>query len=209
MENHRRTSFGRVAVTMRVDLCMKTHERRDSIDQRVLIWLSEVGACPILVPNTLDSIDKARMWLEQNRIESILLTGGNDLGSALERDSTELNLLTVAESLRLSVLGICRGMQIMARYFKVELTEADNHVGTRHKIYGTVQGEVNSYHKYCINKCPNEFSILATDNDGLIEAIRHNILPWEGWMWHPEREVSFRHSDVIRFRSLIFESNAK
>jgi putative glutamine amidotransferase len=39
--------------------------------------------------------------------------------------------------------------------------------------------------------------------DGEIEAIEHTTLPWQGWMWHPEREAEFAASDQIRFKSLL------
>ena len=43
-------------------------------------------------------------------------------------------------------------------------------------------------------------STLAT---GLSEAIRHDYLPWEGWMWHPEREKTFLMRDINRFKALL------
>ena len=38
---------------------------------------------------------------------------------------------------------------------------------------------------------PNKFILLAKTSDGCIEAMKHTILPWEGWMWHPERDKKF------------------
>ena len=29
-------------------------------------------------------------------------------------------------------------------------------------------------------------------DDGFIEAISHKSLPWEGWMWHPERNLKYK-----------------
>ena len=47
----------------------------------------------------------------------MVLTGGNDLaalgGDAPERDATENALLDAAESRRLPVIGVCRGMQVI------------------------------------------------------------------------------------------------
>ncbi len=62
---------------------------------------------------------------------------------------------------------------------------------------------VNSYHVYSLRACPDEYAVLACSVDGEIEAIRHRILPWEGWMWHPEREQPFASDDVERLRALI------
>ena len=41
-----------------------------------------------------------------------------------------------------------------------------------------------------------EFIPLAYSDDGEIEAIRHKTLPWEGWMWHPERNAPFAKEDL-------------
>ena len=36
-----------------------------------------------------------------------------------------------------------------------------------------------------------------------IEAMRHGTLPWEGWMWHPEREANFSPRDLARMKALL------
>ena len=46
---------------------------------------------------------------------------------------------------------------------------------------------VNSFHQYGFLKCPPFFKVLAKSNDGVIEAVSHEELNWEGWMWHPEK----------------------
>ena len=43
-----------------------------------------------------------------------------------------------------------------------------------------------------------DFNIIAKSSDGEIEGIKHSSLPWEGWMWHPERDkeinkINFNH----------------
>ena len=52
--------------------------------------------------------------------------------------------------------------------------------------------EVNSFHDWGLDNCPPNFEIMARTNDGVIEAIKHKVLPWEGWMWHPERYKNFK-----------------
>ena len=44
---------------------------------------------------------------------------------------------------------------------------------------------------------------MAFAEDNSIEAIAHNHMPWEGWMWHPERESRFNSFELERFRSLV------
>ena len=73
--------------------------------------------------------------VENLKIDALLLSGGNDLGDAPDRDSTELHLLEAARELEIPVLGICRGMQLMASFFGVGVEELSSHVGTRHQIW--------------------------------------------------------------------------
>jgi putative glutamine amidotransferase len=61
---------------------------------------------------------------------------------------------------------------------------------------------VNSYHGFSLATGPLDFEVLARSEDGEIEAIRHKSLPWEGWMWHPEREENFAARDVQRIKAL-------
>ena len=91
---------------------------------------------------------------------------------------------------------------MIAKYLGVSLQESKNHSAVRHEISGVINRQVNSYHNFIIESCPNNFSILARSNEGYIEAIKHNKLPWEGWMWHPERESIFHQNDLERLRSL-------
>ena len=51
--------------------------------------------------------------------------------------------------------------------------------------------------------CPQGYRVLARSADGGIEAIQHDHLPWEGWMWHPERETPFRAADGQRLQSVL------
>ena len=52
-------------------------------------------------------------------------------------------------------------------------------------------------------QCPSKFKILVKAKDGVMEAIAHKELPWEAWMWHPEREIVFIKNDHERFKRLM------
>jgi len=199
-----------VIVTQRVDALPERDEQRDALDQRLVKFLRCVGLLAVPVPNSLcrsvedgpadrDVLDQ---WLTFVKPTGLVLSGGNDIGVYEERDRTEHRLLDYAQSLLLPALGICRGMQMMSVWAGSPLRKVAGHVRTRHQLTGTIAGDVNSYHDCGLVDCPRGFSVLARSEDEEIEAICHDALPWEGWMWHPEREEYFASRDVDRLRAL-------
>ena len=93
-------------------------------------------------------------------------------------------------------------MQVLGVYEGAKLIPAHNHAGVRHEVHGEFQDEVNSYHNYALAECPNEYSLLAQGSDGSLEAIMNKKRNWHGWMWHPERELVFKDSDIERIRDI-------
>jgi len=89
-----------------------------------------------------------------------------------------------------------------------ELVKISNHAGVTHKIdtYDNAiknSRVVNSYHNFALNKCPKSFKLIASSEDGHPEAILHKTLPWQAWMWHPEREENFCTQDLLQFQELV------
>lgn len=186
------------------------NERRDALDQRVALWILEAGFLPVAVPNILPGRGAIARWLDAVSPAAVVLSGGNDLNDAPERDRLEQSLLRFCEDNRLPVLGLCRGMQIMAAYAGGSLKRLDGHRRCRHRLTTMAPlpvewpGEVNSFHAWGITDCPRGYTVLARlDTDESIEAMRHQSLPWEGWMWHPEREPEFSQNDLLRARTLL------
>lgn len=203
----------KVAVSQRVDVWADRGERRDALDQRLCQWLMAAGCIPMPVPNALianhdEEWPELQSWLLAVKPDAVLLSGGNDIGEAPERDNTERYLLAYAKELALPALGICRGMQMMAVWAGGSLAPVSGHVRIRHRLQAAANSgewpdEINSFHNFALADCPNGFMVTARAEDGAIEAMHHETLPWEGWMWHPEREPQFNIADVMRFRALL------
>ena len=192
------------------------NETRDALDQRWPAFVREVDAVPMPVPNRLatsDSLDEnfreLQIWLSAVRPQAIILTGGDDPGIHPMRDRTENALINYARKGGLPLLGICRGMQMLALAEGASLKPVAGHIAIRHRVTGVIAREVNSYHGLALGSCPMNYEILASDSAGEIEAIKHNHLPWEGWMWHPERETQFSADDLNRFGRLIGNTDRK
>lgn len=192
----------RIAISQRVDIHADRDERRDALDQRLSAFVTAIGALAFPVPNGLQEQGRLREWLDALSPDGILLSGGNDVGGQPDRDGVERMLLNWSTERRLPVLGICRGMQMMASAAGGRLKRVTGHVRTRHVLDGVLVGTVNSFHDHALDGCPASYRVLAVSEDGSIEAIRHEDLPFEGWMWHPERETPFADTDLERARKL-------
>lgn len=194
-----------VGVTQRVDVFPDRHETRDALDQRLIEWILASGGVPVPVPNLSGTGHALDDWLVRIAPDAVILSGGNDLGQVACRDQIETCVLSWAESNRIPVLGLCRGMQMMGVHAGGQLVKIDGHVRTRHMLSHSQDwpGDVNSYHNCTFLNAPPGYHILARDADGAIEAMRHQALPWEGWMWHPERDLPFSLADIERWRWLM------
>ena len=199
----------RIGITQRVDEVGAYKERRDCLDQRWVGLLASVGCVAIPVPNSLEDPGS---WLDLLGVEGLVLSGGNDLASlpgavneAPERDRTESRLLAWAEENRAPVLGVCRGLQMIAVNYGGRLEQVAKHAGTRHLVQATQDCvwlpsdtfEVNSYHHWGLSSegLGSVLVVGAFAEDGTIEALQHRLLPFYSIMWHPERESSLQQHD--------------
>lgn len=196
-----------IGITQRIIEVSEVNEQRDSLDHRLIELVLSLSMLPIPIPNKLitrenSTKDQLIAWLTKINLSGIILSGGEDLGKNLDRDNLEFGILNWAKSQAVPVLGICRGMQIMGSWAGIELVEIPNHIKTRHQLNGKIQQDVNSFHNFSLKDCPIGFTVMAESSDRAIEAIRHTLLPWEGWMWHPEREIPYSKVDIERIRNL-------
>lgn len=188
-----------IAVSQRIDFIATRGEIRDALDQRLIQFIEECGYLSIPVPNSTKCLNE---WMEKIKPDGIILSGGNNIGEYRSRDQVERYLIKYAKERKQPLLGICRGFQMLANEHGAKLYKVDNHVAIRHTVFGEIDKEVNSYHEYAIRECPEGFQITSRAIDGAIESIEHKSLPWEAWMWHPEREIQFNNDDKIRVQNL-------
>ena len=94
------------------------------------------------------------------------------------------------------ILGICRGIQVLNVYFGGTLNQfVDNHEDVMHEVFikkGSILSKnysekiiVNSTHTQALDKVADIFKVIATAEDGIVEAVEtDNILAVQ---WHPEK----------------------
>lgn len=185
--------------------------------------LEKEGAVSLMLPLT-DSENALDVFLDL--CDGFLLTGGHDVSpefyngdedeglskSCVTRDKMEMYILRKAVELDKSILGICRGIQLMNVCFGGTLyqdlptqfeSKIDHHMKPpydvaahtvnikKDSLLGAVIDKeligVNSYHHQAIRKLSPKFEISAVSEDGLIEGI---FMPDKkfviGVQWHPE-----------------------
>lgn len=93
------------------------------------------------------------------------------------------------------VFGICRGLQSLNVHYGGTLRTVNWHKQSKTKtdlvdeltLTGGAKMNVNSFHHQAIGILAEGFRVIATNQDGLIEIIRHNTLPIAAVQYHPER----------------------
>lgn len=184
------------------------NEIRDALDVRWTEFVTELNCLPLVLPTCSDPVH----FLDSFELDGIILTGGNDLASvrgdrlSIIRDRFEQKIIELALSRDIPLLGVCRGMQIIAHHFGGTLVEVREHAAVRHglqvsqsSIFSaqlTKLGQVNSYHRYAVDALPDGFALSATCADGVIEAFEHRTRPIFCQMWHPERESPLSPSQL-------------
>ncbi|WP_201241541.1 gamma-glutamyl-gamma-aminobutyrate hydrolase family protein [Halorhodospira halophila] len=189
-------------------------ETRDALDVRLAGLLWSLGFVPIPLCSAVaaaqgdatDNACAAAAYLDALAPEGIVLSGGNDIGQAPERDRLEHAALAYARLPGVPVLGICRGLQMIHVHQGGELEPLSGHVAVEHTVTGAWLGgqrRVNSYHDLGLAEeaLGAELEPLAWAEDGSVEALRHRDLPWLGIMWHPERDTPTSEADRTLIKS--------
>lgn len=190
----------RIALTQRVEVIEKIGERRDALSQEWAVLAGACGFLPLILPNNLGTVQQL---LAEAPPDGIILTGGNDIGEAPERDEAERFLIQYAVENRVPLLGVCRGMQMVLHEFGTPLQRVEGHVRVEHPLSNG--DTVNSFHGWGAVECRPPLIPEAWSEDGVLEAVRHKDCPWvRGVMWHPERYHPMRGRDA-RFIKEVFK----
>lgn len=190
----------KIGISLRVIKAENYSEKRDGLSQDWPEFFKKIDAIPIFIPNTLDNVES---YLDNIRINGIILSGGDNIGDNPERDITETKLIQYGIDNDLPMFGVCRGMQMINHFFNgtIKTNSSKDHVNNPHKIkilnniFSIILNSelitVNSFHNNIIDdknlgKDLNVFARTFFDNS--IEGIFHKKYRILGVMWHPERE---------------------
>lgn len=192
------------------------------------------GNIPFVLPRT-DDRDLVVQMID--KVDAVLLPGGCDIAPSLfgeepspfigevvpERDAFEFLVLEECVKQCKSVLGICRGIQVVNVFFGgtlyQDLASEYDPEATIHqrpdkqwdpvhnisivensklsKLLGRNNIDVNSTHHQAIKKVANDFCVTAISEDGIIEAIESDRYPILCVQFHPERLIKPDDSPFI------------
>ena len=199
----------RIGITLRIEHIEQYNEKRDAISHDWTKFLEDFNSLPVFIPNALSS---TKQFLEEMKLDGLIMSGGDNKGDDIERDKTEQEIIELAVKHEIPLLGICRGMQVINDFFGGKLTVANDskHVAKYHnielvdnnfrKFFDTERIEVNSFHNNIIKNemIGNDLQVFAlSENDETVEGFYHKNLPIIGVMWHPEREQNIKNESKL------------
>lgn len=217
---------------------------RSAVNQEYVEAVVSAGGSPVLIPVGLDVPAIERIY---SMLDGLLLPGGDDvaperyghsrhpkLGEVDEaRDELELEICRRALQDDVPVLGICRGIQVMAvaaggslfQDLPIEQgTEIRHEVrefgrdflahavsvepGSRlSSILGSCTVHVNSFHHQAVRDVPPGFTVTARAPDGVVEALEANGDRFAvGVQCHPEGMWSTSAKEFARLFSSFIDA---
>jgi len=186
------------------------------------------GRAILLPPDPEDTEENPEAVLDL--IDALVLSGGRDLDPTLydqephpetgpaqpARDAYEIALARTAIGLEMSVLGTCRGMQVLnvaygggIEQHLPDVLGHDDHRNTPgtfadHEVrleagslaaraVGTEKAPVKSHHHQGIGEVGEGLVVTGQAEDGTVEAVEDPRCPFVlGVLWHPEEDEKSR-----------------
>jgi anthranilate synthase component 2 len=172
----------------------------DSFAFNLVHYLGELGA-PVRVHRN-DKITSAAVVAADP--DAIVLSPGpctpNEAGICLD--------LIAAVADKIPILGVCLGHQAIGQAFGGKVVRAPTPVHgklsqIRHRGAGVFRGinapfQATRYHSLVVERqtLPNELSVTADTDDGLIMGLAHTRLPVHGVQFHPE-SIASEHGHLM------------
>lgn len=195
---------------------------KNYLDHAYVKAVLAAGGTPLLIPNIGEAY--AREYIKN--IHGLILSGGSDVTPfyynenphkvsgpfCRERDSMERALYQEAKKAGLPILGICRGMQVIASFdggsliqdipsqYETDMVHVLSKLPyeTEHmakavegtltaSILGSQERIINSIHHQAVRELPEGFIASMYARDGLIEAMENKEDRILALQFHPER----------------------
>ena len=139
-----------------------------------------------------------------------------------ELDETQLEIIDRFVKEKKPILGICRGLQLLNVYFKgtliqdIESKITHTQINRKDSYHSALNEDilkelfglkciVNSSHHQAIKDLGKGLIVTSrSEEDGIIEGIRHTELPIIAVQWHPER-MSFNSKEGYADGLLLFK----
>ncbi len=210
---------------------------RYSVHRGYVDAIAAAGGLPIVLPAVTVEGAHERVMEIVTQADGLLLTGGGDVDpvhygepAAPEvydldpgRDALEIDAFLTARTMGVRVLGICRGIQIMAVAAGGSLHQhlpsaGFDHHWDEHRQYEPVHeiiadpgsvaeralagsAKVNSIHHQAVRDPGGGLEPTAWSDDGVIEAVEGEDAL--GIQWHPERLVDLDGRHLAPFHWLV------
>jgi len=177
------------------------------------------------IPVSLPHVPKEDVNGLLNRLDGVIFPGGPDIDPTFmgeepvpelgitnrDRDIFEIAMVRTAVAMKVPVLGICRGAEIIdvalggavyqdlsseypgkvLKHHQSAPGEQPTHfvsVDFESKLFKTIGDNilVNSRHHQAIKSVPEELKVVAKASDGVIEGIENHDATVQAVQWHPE-----------------------
>ena len=171
----------------------------DSFTYNVVHILRELGADVEVYRN-----DKISL-LEIEKFDKIVLSPGPGLP---EEAGIMMDLIKKYAPSK-SILGICLGHQAIGQVFGAELYNIGEVVHGKAKDTIVVKEDMlfhglpkhfksGRYHSWAIRHLPEDLELLATDEDDVIQAIKHKKYSVRGIQFHPESILTEYGKEILK-----------